>query len=132
MSCPYANNATLYSYSIPNKQFLPKSQNYNKAFNNWERRSRYLLKEMVKYQIYVECLEQSIRFQAEARESQEAEATAAAVTATEAEAVLVVEAEEAAIVAEADVPSERSSAELERLEVPTDDESCPTEVAVVV
>ncbi|KAK3814583.1 MAG: hypothetical protein JOS17DRAFT_447497 [Linnemannia elongata] len=114
------------------KLFLPKSQNYNKAFNNWERRSRYLLKEMVKYQIYVECLEQSIRFQAEARESQEAEATAAAVTATEAEAVLVVEAEEAAIVAEADVPSERSSAELERLEVPTDDESCPTEVAVVV
>ncbi|KAI7816851.1 hypothetical protein BC939DRAFT_467570 [Gamsiella multidivaricata] len=43
--------------------FPPKSNNYAKAFNNWERRSRYLLKEMVKYQIYVECLEQSIQFQ---------------------------------------------------------------------
>ncbi|KAG0309537.1 hypothetical protein BGZ98_001278 [Dissophora globulifera] len=43
--------------------FLPKSANYAKAFNNWERRSRHLLKEMVKYQIYVECLEQSLQFQ---------------------------------------------------------------------
>lgn len=126
MYCSYANNASLSSCSTPDKQFLPKSQNYSKAFNNWERRSRYLLKEMVKYQIYVECLEQSIRFQTEAREAQEAEAVAAA------EAELVVEAEEATIVAEADVPSGRSSAELERLEVPTDDESCPTEVAVSV
>ncbi|KAF9352286.1 hypothetical protein BGX26_009868 [Mortierella sp. AD094] len=45
--------------------FLPKSHNYSKAFNNWERRSRYLLKEMVKYQIYVECLEQSLQAQKE-------------------------------------------------------------------
>ncbi|KAF9434062.1 hypothetical protein BGZ76_008636 [Entomortierella beljakovae] len=43
--------------------FSPKSSNYAKAFNNWERRSRHLLKEMVKYQIYVECLEQSIQYQ---------------------------------------------------------------------
>ncbi|KAK3812680.1 MAG: hypothetical protein J3R72DRAFT_376515, partial [Linnemannia gamsii] len=43
--------------------FHPKSSNYAKAFNNWERRSRHLLKEMVKYQIYVECLEQSIQYQ---------------------------------------------------------------------
>lgn len=43
--------------------FHPKSSNYTKAFNNWERRSRHLLKEMVKYQIYVECLEQSIQYQ---------------------------------------------------------------------
>ncbi|KAK3814907.1 MAG: hypothetical protein J3Q66DRAFT_343356 [Benniella sp.] len=41
--------------------FLPRTPNFVKAFNNWERRSRHLLKEMVKYQIYVECLEQSIR-----------------------------------------------------------------------
>ncbi|KAF8976782.1 hypothetical protein BGZ46_007971 [Entomortierella lignicola] len=47
--------------------FLPKSQNYSKAFNNWERRSRHLLKEMVKYQIYVECLEQSLKAQREER-----------------------------------------------------------------
>lgn len=53
------------------KLFLPKSLNYAKAFNNWERRSRYLLKEMVKYQIYVECLEQSIKF----RRSEEQEIT---------------------------------------------------------
>ncbi|KAF9113369.1 hypothetical protein BGX27_001697 [Mortierella sp. AM989] len=43
--------------------FPSKSSNHSKAFSNWERRSRHLLKEMVKYQIYVECLEQSIQFQ---------------------------------------------------------------------
>ncbi|KAK3825049.1 MAG: hypothetical protein J3Q66DRAFT_278880 [Benniella sp.] len=43
--------------------FMPKTSNHTKAFNNWERRSRYLLKEMVKYQIYVECLEQSLQVQ---------------------------------------------------------------------
>ncbi|KAF9360453.1 hypothetical protein BGX26_009281 [Mortierella sp. AD094] len=43
--------------------FSSKASNHIKAFNNWERRSRYLLKDMVKYQIYVECLEQSIQFQ---------------------------------------------------------------------
>ncbi|KAG0272305.1 hypothetical protein BGZ95_011954 [Linnemannia exigua] len=92
------------------KLFLPKSHNYNKAFNNWERRSRYLLKEMVKYQIYVECLEQSIRFQAEARE---ALAPPAAIAH--------------------DVPSESSSVvELEHLEVPVDDEAIPYEIAVTV
>ncbi|KAG0042796.1 hypothetical protein BGZ83_012179 [Gryganskiella cystojenkinii] len=48
--------------------FLPKSHNYAKAFNNWERRSRHLLKEMVKYQIYIECLEQSLRHQQEEQE----------------------------------------------------------------
>ncbi|KAF9094592.1 hypothetical protein BGX23_001911 [Mortierella sp. AD031] len=89
------------------KLFLPKSQNYNKAFNNWERRSRYLLKEMVKYQIYVECLEQSIRFQAEAREAQ------------------------ALTVAVQDEDAEASSVDLQHLEVPTDDEVC-AELAVVV
>ncbi|KAG0057111.1 hypothetical protein BGZ83_001545 [Gryganskiella cystojenkinii] len=47
------------------KLFPPKSTNHMKAFNNWERRSRHLLKEMVKYQIYVECLEMSISFQSE-------------------------------------------------------------------
>ncbi|KAF9933382.1 hypothetical protein FBU30_005591 [Linnemannia zychae] len=51
-------------YRIPMMRlFHPKSSNYAKAFNNWERRSRHLLKEMVKYQIYVECLEQSIQYQ---------------------------------------------------------------------
>ncbi|KAF9583306.1 hypothetical protein BGW38_009788 [Lunasporangiospora selenospora] len=42
--------------------FHPKSSNYTKAFNNWERRSGHMLKEMVKYQIYVECLGQDLQF----------------------------------------------------------------------
>ncbi|KAG0259683.1 hypothetical protein BG011_002452, partial [Mortierella polycephala] len=44
--------------------FLPKSNNYAKAFSNWEKRSKHLLKEIIKWQIYVECLEQSqVHFQ---------------------------------------------------------------------
>ncbi|KAF9182362.1 hypothetical protein BGZ51_004796 [Haplosporangium sp. Z 767] len=44
--------------------FLPKSNNYAKAFANWEKRSKHLLKEIIKWQIYVECLEQSqVHFQ---------------------------------------------------------------------
>ncbi|CAO3567958.1 unnamed protein product [Mortierella alpina] len=50
------------------KLFLPKSNNYVKAFNNWERRSRHLLKEMVKYQIYVESLEQSLALERELKQ----------------------------------------------------------------
>lgn len=79
---------------------------------------------MVKYQIYVECLEQSIRFQTEAREAQEAAAAIAAAAELEAAA-----AEGATV---SNVPSGRSSVELQRLDVPAEDESCPSEVAVVV
>ncbi|KAF9968689.1 hypothetical protein BGZ73_009185 [Actinomortierella ambigua] len=43
--------------------FNPKSNNFTKAFSNWEKRSRYLLKEMVKYQVYIECLERSLEQQ---------------------------------------------------------------------
>ncbi|KAF9287808.1 hypothetical protein BGZ68_001225 [Mortierella alpina] len=53
------------------KLFLPKSNNYVKAFNNWERRSRHLLKEMVKYQIYVESLEQSLAIERELKQKQD-------------------------------------------------------------
>ncbi|KAI9231498.1 MAG: hypothetical protein BYD32DRAFT_441774 [Podila humilis] len=70
-------------YRVPmTKLFLPKSQNYAKAFNNWERRSRYLLKEMVKYQIYVEALEQSLEVQ---RREAQAEADEAAIAVAQAE-----------------------------------------------
>ncbi|KAG0253678.1 hypothetical protein BG011_006228 [Mortierella polycephala] len=55
------------------KLFLPKSHNYTKAFNNWERRSRHLLKEMVKYQIYVESLEQSLKAQQDHQRQQDEE-----------------------------------------------------------
>ncbi|KAG0339897.1 hypothetical protein BG004_006630 [Podila humilis] len=64
------------------KLYLPKSQNYAKAFNNWERRSRYLLKEMVKYQIYVEALEQSLEIQ---RQEAQAEADEAAIATAQQE-----------------------------------------------
>ncbi|GJJ71778.1 PH and SEC7 domain-containing protein [Entomortierella parvispora] len=47
------------------KLFPPKSVNHVKAFNNWERRSRHLLKEMVKNKIYEECLAMSIAYQNE-------------------------------------------------------------------
>ncbi|KAF9948513.1 hypothetical protein BGZ70_002194 [Mortierella alpina] len=53
------------------KLFLPKSNNYVKAFNNWERRSRHLLKEMVKYQIYVESLEQSLALERELKQKED-------------------------------------------------------------
>lgn len=82
---------------------------------------------MVKYQIYVECLEQSIRFQAEAREGQEA-----AATIIEAAVLETAAAEEGETVVDSDVPSGRSSVELQHLEVPAEDESCPNEVAVIV
>ncbi|KAG0270674.1 hypothetical protein DFQ27_000024 [Actinomortierella ambigua] len=69
--------------------FNPKSNNFTKAFNNWEKRSRYLLKEMVKYQVYIECLERSLEQQiiethrlhaAQAEYMAAAAATAAAAT----------------------------------------------------
>ncbi|KAF9579512.1 hypothetical protein BGW38_004199, partial [Lunasporangiospora selenospora] len=40
--------------------FLPKTQNYTKAFNNWEGKRGYLTTEMVKYHTYIESLEQAI------------------------------------------------------------------------
>ncbi|KAF9929150.1 hypothetical protein FBU30_001827 [Linnemannia zychae] len=103
------------------KLFLPKSHNYTKAFNNWERRSRYLLKEMVKYQIYVECLEQSIRFQAEARGSQNAKAE----VEVETKAITKPETESTEVppsLSVDGVTSERPSAEPEHLEASVEPE----------
>jgi hypothetical protein len=39
--------------------FTPRGQNANKAMANWERKSAYLLKEIVKYRTYVDCLQQA-------------------------------------------------------------------------
>ncbi|KAI9147787.1 PH and SEC7 domain-containing protein [Paramyrothecium foliicola] len=39
--------------------FTPRGQNANKAMANWERKSSYLLKEIVKYRTYVDCLQQA-------------------------------------------------------------------------
>ncbi|KAF3906481.1 hypothetical protein ABW20_dc0106421 [Dactylellina cionopaga] len=36
--------------------FTPRHPNYNKAMNNWERKSSYLLKEIVKFRTYIDAL----------------------------------------------------------------------------
>ncbi|KAH8173925.1 sec7 domain-containing protein [Sarocladium implicatum] len=40
--------------------FTPRGSNANKAMTNWERKSAYLLREIVKYNTYVDCLQQAI------------------------------------------------------------------------
>jgi hypothetical protein len=39
--------------------FTPRGNNANKAMANWERKSAYLLREIVKFRTYVEILQQS-------------------------------------------------------------------------
>ncbi|KAG5939765.1 hypothetical protein E4U53_007739 [Claviceps sorghi] len=39
--------------------FTPRGQNAGKAMGNWERRSAYLLREIVKFRTYVDCLHQA-------------------------------------------------------------------------
>ncbi|KAL1924491.1 uncharacterized protein VTP21DRAFT_4145 [Calcarisporiella thermophila] len=48
--------------------YPPKSTNYSRAISNWERKSQYLLHELVKYQEYAESLAKSIEFQAEMKQ----------------------------------------------------------------
>lgn len=40
--------------------FTPRGSNANKAMTNWERKSAYLLREIVKYNTYVDCLQQAM------------------------------------------------------------------------
>lgn len=49
----------------------PKSSNGAKALGNWERKSNYLLQELVKYQCYVESLKGAVRMRAEKRGKRE-------------------------------------------------------------
>lgn len=44
------------------------SNNYNKALSNWERKSNYLLAELVKWQGYVESLKEGMRLRGERRD----------------------------------------------------------------
>jgi len=37
-----------------------KSPQHHKAFTNWERKSQYLLKELIKYQTYADCVKQAL------------------------------------------------------------------------
>ncbi|KAI5462354.1 hypothetical protein BGZ63DRAFT_354521 [Mariannaea sp. PMI_226] len=39
--------------------FTPRGANASKAMNNWERKSAYLLREIVKFRTYVDCLQQA-------------------------------------------------------------------------
>ena len=38
------------------RQFTPRHANHNKAMANWERKSSYLLREIVKFRTYIDCL----------------------------------------------------------------------------
>lgn len=39
------------------QQFSPRHPNHNKAMANWERKSSYLLREIVKFRTYIDCLQ---------------------------------------------------------------------------
>ncbi|KAK9764230.1 hypothetical protein K7432_008438 [Basidiobolus ranarum] len=41
-------------------RFSPKSLNMAKAFSNYEKKSQYILRELIKYQTYVDCLKRAI------------------------------------------------------------------------
>jgi hypothetical protein len=45
--------------------FTPRGSNATKAMTNWERKSAYLLREIVKYRTYVDCLQQATTRRAE-------------------------------------------------------------------
>ena len=45
--------------------FTPRGHNAGKAMANWERRSAYLLREIVKFRTYVDCLQQALARKAE-------------------------------------------------------------------
>lgn len=53
--------------------YSPKGSNYAKALANWERKSNWLLQELVKYQSYVESLRKSADAKAERRGKREVE-----------------------------------------------------------
>ncbi|KAK9711174.1 hypothetical protein K7432_007966 [Basidiobolus ranarum] len=41
-------------------RFSPKSSNMIKAFSNYEKKSQYILRELIKYQTYVDCLKRAL------------------------------------------------------------------------
>ncbi|CAI2169499.1 11115_t:CDS:10 [Funneliformis geosporum] len=55
------------------KLFHPKSSNYSKAFSNWEKKSQWLLYEIVKYTTYIECINNSIKLPINANEEKKEE-----------------------------------------------------------
>ncbi|CAG8465868.1 14975_t:CDS:2 [Acaulospora colombiana] len=51
------------------KFFHPRSPNHTKAIANWEKKSQWLLYEIVKYTTYIECIESSIAHKAEMKKA---------------------------------------------------------------
>ncbi|KIH91306.1 sec7 domain containing protein [Sporothrix brasiliensis 5110] len=51
--------------------FTPRGQNATKAMANWERKSSYLLREIVKYRTYVDCLTEAERRRSEIYQERE-------------------------------------------------------------
>ncbi|CAG8478549.1 10067_t:CDS:10 [Ambispora gerdemannii] len=51
--------------------YHPRSSNYTKAFANWEKKSQWLLYEIVKYTTYIESLENSVIIRARKRKERE-------------------------------------------------------------
>lgn len=65
------------------RMYSPRSANYNKAMANWERKSKYLLGELVKYQAYVQALSRAIDQRALKRGEKEFQRMLAAADAEE-------------------------------------------------
>ncbi|KAJ9048224.1 hypothetical protein DSO57_1030456 [Entomophthora muscae] len=42
------------------RRMPPRSPHYSKAFSNWERKSQYLLRELIKYQTYADVLKRTL------------------------------------------------------------------------
>ena len=42
------------------ERFFPRTPQHQKAFQNWERKAQYILKELIKYQTYADCLQKAI------------------------------------------------------------------------
>ncbi|KAK9766176.1 hypothetical protein K7432_004940 [Basidiobolus ranarum] len=47
-------------HSVLQIRFSPNSSNMAKAFSSWERKSQYILHELIKYQTYVDCLRSEV------------------------------------------------------------------------
>ncbi|KAJ1673360.1 hypothetical protein EV182_005390, partial [Spiromyces aspiralis] len=42
------------------ERFYPRTPQHQKAFQNWERKAQYILKELIKYQTYADCLQKAV------------------------------------------------------------------------
>lgn len=62
--------SSLHDGNLANRlvsQYQPRSSNANKALSNWEKKSQYLLTEIVKYESYVESLQHAMKLRLKKR-----------------------------------------------------------------